>query len=128
MVGCSGKVSFPSRATLCGAGARVCTSAQWVAWSAGQAPTYHYWVDDGPRYYRGTDQNGTQCAASDVQLVGYGACNEALSPMRVCRSSSNDPLNNICNWTNCGWKSYSPNRYFGGCNDNYTSGALCCPM
>jgi hypothetical protein len=128
MVGCGGTVSFANRANVCGGGSVVCTAAKWIANRAGVAPTYDYWVNDGPMYYKGSDQYGTDCAASTTAMTGGGSCNSGTTPMRVCVGTGGaDPLGNDCNWRNCGWQTYDPNQYFGGCNGNTTAGALCCP-
>jgi hypothetical protein len=131
MIGCAGTALFGERATLCGSALKVCTADQWVANHAGAQPTHHYWVNDGPMYYWGSDTSGTTCAAYGSSL-GSGVCNNADSPMRVCAPSNmsedhSDPLGNVCNWINCGWHTTAPNHYFGGCNGNVHAGSLCCP-
>jgi hypothetical protein len=126
MAGCSGKVTFANRATLCATGYKVCTSSQWMNNRGTAGPTYHYWVNDAPMYWKGTDSYGTQCAASSAPFSGGGMCKSADAPMRVC-AGNYDPLNNVCNWKSCGWINYTPNQYFGGCDGNTTAGALCCP-
>ncbi len=120
MVGCPGKASFPARATLCAAGARVCTAAEWVARRGGKVPTHAYWTDD-VLHWSGTS------SACFVTVSGGTACSDPNSPMRVCPPSSPDPLGNVCTWLNCGFLKVTPNEYFGGCTGNLTAGALCCP-
>jgi hypothetical protein len=127
MAGCAGKVTRAARATLCGAGSVVCTSARWVANRGSSAPSNHYWVEDALPYYSGSNGN---CSASAT--AGYGECN-AGTPMRVCTTNNwsnyynayRDPLGNFCNWGQCGLDDFT-NDYFGGCNSNNTAGALCC--
>ena len=118
MIGCSGKVRWSERLSLCGAGHRVCKADEWVDRRAGKKPTYSYWTDDNLRY-RGADHN---CYAS---LTKGNPCPSG-EPMRVC-PGHNDPLGNPCNWVDCGYDNYKPNQYFGGCMKNRTAGSLCCP-
>ncbi|MFN2547031.1 MAG: hypothetical protein ABR567_06355, partial [Myxococcales bacterium] len=46
MFGCAGTSTFANRASLCGAGAHVCTANEWVQQRGGNAPSHHYWVAD----------------------------------------------------------------------------------
>lgn len=128
MVGCKGMVTFPDRASLCAAGSVVCTSEQWVSHYNGVTPTYDYWTSDGPLYYVGYIVGGTdlQCAASNNVLVQPTDKCPGDRPMRVCTPSGNDAAGNTCDWTGCGWLDYTKNHWFGGCNFDYTAGALCC--
>jgi hypothetical protein len=84
----------------------------------GVAPTHSYWTSNSLRYYGNPDT----CLASVYQ----GNSCESGTPMRVCPGAV-DPEGNECNWFDCGFESYSPNEYFGGCNGNPTAGTLCCP-
>ena len=118
MVGCAGAVSFNERATLCGAGYRVCGAEEWVDRRAGKKPTYNYWTDQVLRYYGAS----YSCYASPNK--GYSC--PGGEPMRIC-AGHQDSEGNICNWINCGYQNYKPNEYFGGCQKNPTAGAICCP-
>jgi hypothetical protein len=118
MRGCKGTKSFADRASLCAAGFRVCTAAEWVARRGGVAPTYNYWTND-VLYAAGYSGN---CI---VTLTQSTWC-DGIEPMRVCAGYS-DPLGNDCNWINCGYNKKTPHDYLGGCEGNNTAGAICCP-
>jgi hypothetical protein len=120
MRGCKGTVSFANRATRCAAGSRVCTAAEWVARHGTTAPTYNYWTND---VLYGSGGPGA-CAADLVYQLGEWC--DGTNPMRVCAAAT-DSLGNQCNWTGCGFNANTPNEYFGGCQNNPTAGALCCP-
>jgi len=122
MVGCAGKVLYANRATLCGPTLHVCSAKEWADGNGTTAPQYNYWVNDQLRYYNGDDGN---CGASANGGAGWAACDSADSPMRVCAANT-DPLGNTCNWTGCGLKTKTPKEYFGGCNNNWRAGTLCC--
>src|SRR5262249_20379652 len=115
MVGCAGKTTWASRASLCGAGYRPATAAEWTSAGAldGFIPTHDYWTNDDLRY------SGTQssCSASYSQ----GSPCAPGEPMRVCTAGGTDAEGNHCNWTKCGLRS-TDNEYFGGCNGNATAG------
>jgi hypothetical protein len=118
MRGCKGHVYFKDRATLCNAPKfRVCTAKEWVAKHAGQAPTHIYWTND-VLYAEGKSKD---CYVSTQKLTWCGPS----SPMRVC-SGKQDTEYNSCNWTDCGLDTKTPNVFFGGCQGNWTAGALCC--
>lgn len=117
MVGCTGKVGFGNRSTLCPAGSHVCSPQEWVARRAGKAPKYSYWTNANLGY---AGDNG-DCRVSATG-GDFASCNH---PMRVC-GGYNDPLGNKCNWKDCGLETKSPNQFFGGCQGNTTAGALCC--
>lgn len=119
MVGCGGTVTFPGRATLCAAGYRVCSSASYLRYVGSATPQYHYWTNDRLNF------GGTQFACFATMPPSGSTCSSPDTPMRVCAKAS-DPLGNTCNWFGCGWDSETPNRFFGGCNNNLTAGALCC--
>jgi len=123
VVGCAGVVNFGARASLCNAslGCTPCSAAQWIAQYGGQAPTHHYWTNDD-LLYAGLDSGN--CWATLDQLSG-STC-QGGSPMRVCTDSGVDPEGSRCNWTGCGFDAASPSYHFGGCDDNLTSGTLCC--
>ena len=78
-------------------------------------------LDERRLYASGGDGN---CLVDLVQH--YGDWCDGTSPMRVCVGHS-DPLGNLCNWTQCGLDTATPQEYFGGCQNNPTAGALCCP-
>lgn len=118
-VGCSGAVTWPSRGSLCAAGSRVCTAADWVG-AENVPPSHDYWTND-TLGYSGSDNN---CSVSTSP--GFNACS-TNQPMRVCTASGSDTEGNFCNWTECGLNT-TANQYFGGCNGNTTAGTLCCPM
>jgi len=118
MAGCAGKVTFVKRLTLCGAGYRVCTAMEWASRFENKAPKYSYWTNDKLRYM-GTS---TYCYATTSGGNAYWPG----QPMRVC-AGTKDPLGNTCNWVNCGLNKPTPKLHFGGCNDNPTAGAICCP-
>lgn len=118
MVGCAGTVTFDKRDSLCSALYGVCKAAEWVDRRGDKKPTYNYWTNDALRY-RGASYS---CYVSETS--GH-KCNPG-EPMRVC-AGHQDPKGNICNWINCGYKSYQPSQYFGGCLKNPTAGSLCCP-
>jgi hypothetical protein len=120
MRGCKGTVTFANRASLCTASFRVCTAAEWVARHGAVAPTYNYWTND-VLYAAGGDQS---CAVDTVQH--YGDWCDGTNPMRVCVAHT-DSLGNLCNWIGCGFNAITPSEYFGGCQNNPTAGALCCP-
>ncbi len=117
MTGCPGTVAWADRATLCTTGFTVCTGQQWVDRRAGSGPSYNYWVDEFLGY-SGTD------GACSVAFPGESTC-EGGTPMRVCGATT-DLLGNVCNWTQCGWNGSTVNEYFGGCDENFTAGTLCC--
>ena len=117
MVGCVGTVRWSQRATLCPAGAHVCTPDEWVARYGAKKPTYNYWTSVNLGY-EGGDRS---CSVDDEAKYGWVACN---NPMRVCTNYT-DPLGNRCNWKECGFKTRT-NRWFGGCDNNNTAGTLCC--
>lgn len=118
MVGCSGKVYFPQRHGLCQPGFAVCGANQWVAQHGATAPKFAYWTNNNLRYIGPR----SSCFVSK----SHGTYCGQFSPMRVC-AGPGDPLGNGCNWYNCGYGTPTPNHYFGGCQYNYTAGALCCP-
>lgn len=118
MVGCAGTVHFDKRDSLCAPGYRVCKASEWVDHRGDKKPTFHYWTDDELRY-------GGASYSCYVSTSQGKACNHG-EPMRVC-AGHQDPKGNVCNWINCGYKSYKPNHYFGGCLKNPTAGTLCCP-
>ncbi len=120
MRGCKGKVSFAKRATLCAAIFRVCTAAEWVARSGSTKPAFNYWTND-VLYLYGTTSG---CAATTTKSTGVFC--SATEPARVC-GSTKDALGNTCNWTGCGFNKTSLNNYLGGCMNNPTAGAICCP-
>jgi alpha-tubulin suppressor-like RCC1 family protein len=119
-VGCAGAVLDVSRASLCAAGSRPCSAAEWMAVRGGAVPTHNYWTDD-QLVYGGAGSN--LCMVSTTTGI---ACTTG-QPMRVCTAGGSDPEGNICNWANCGYGSTAPNQYFGGCNGDTTAGTLCCP-
>lgn len=120
MVGCVAKVSFESRAGVCPGGAAVCTAQEWVTRHGAKKPTYNYWTNDDLAW-SGSDGN---CIASTTRGQLCGAFTP--TPMRVCGAKT-DPVGNLCNYTNCGYDNAAqPNQFFGGCENNPTSGALCC--
>jgi hypothetical protein len=117
LVGCSGSVPFPQRATLCAPGWKVCTAKQWVEGFGNVAAKWSYWTDDQLKY------SGSQgsCSVSTT----FGSSCDVTAPMRIC-AGPKDPLGSQCNWYNCGYETTSKNHYFGGCNQNSTAGAVCC--
>jgi hypothetical protein len=117
MYGCAGTVGFSSRATLCKSSDHVCSAAEWVKQRASGAPSYNYWTNDSLKY------NGTSSACWVSTTTGSSCSSDA--PMRVCGAQT-DPLGNTCNWTGCGYSTFPPSEYFGGCNGNFTAGTLCC--
>lgn len=117
MVGCTGKVTWANRSTLCPAGTTVCTASDWVARRAGKKPSYNYWTNDNLGY---GGKGEKDCFAGTSKVKSCGS-----SPMRVCRGNT-DPLGNQCNWTDCGYQSKDPDQEFGGCLNNPTAGTLCC--
>lgn len=118
MVGCAGKVSYASRAALCGAGYVVCGAKWWTGLRKGKNPTYNYWVDEPLKY------SGSATACSVSTATGTSCTTD--SPMRVC-SGISDPLGNTCTWERCGLES-TTNEYFGGCSGtaDKAAGTLCC--
>ncbi|MDB4946198.1 MAG: Tryptophan synthase alpha chain [Labilithrix sp.] len=122
MTGCLGKVGYDQRASLCPAGAHVCSAVEWVARRAGKAPTYAYWTNDDLGW---SGTNGS-CAA---ERVGGYSCrlhsSDPRQPMRVCGGAI-DALGNQCRYSGCGLDTASPNQYFGGCQGNPTASTLCC--
>src|SRR5690348_2934756 len=50
VVGCAGSVTWANRGTLCAAGWRPVTAAQWEGARAGQAPTSDYCTADWLKY------------------------------------------------------------------------------
>lgn len=123
MVGCSGKVTWANRGTLCASGSWVCSASQWHYYQNnwGGAPTYNYWTNDNLRW------SGTGSNACSVSTTVGSQCASG-QPMRVCTPSGTDPEGNACTWSNCGYGSNTPNYYFGGCSgsSNTTAGTLCC--
>ena len=123
-------MTFANRATLCAAGSRVCTAAEWVArrgtGTAG-VPTYDYWTNDVlyAGYMYGGNLEGDHNCEAHLTHQTLDWC-DSTNPMRVCVGGS-DPLGNTCNWTQCGYNTTTPQEYFGGCQSNPTAGALCCP-
>jgi hypothetical protein len=127
MVGCAGVVSWTERATLCGEGLSPCTAAQWVTRRGDAIPTHHYWTNTN----LGWGGSAMLCTAS----TGDGSPCSGMepSPMHVCApaettgTSSIDPEDNTCQWSNCGLNSSAPNQHFGGCGiPDPTAGTLCC--
>ncbi|MCP3062239.1 hypothetical protein LXT21_25960 [Myxococcus sp. K38C18041901] len=118
MVGCSGRVTWANRATLCAQGYRLATAAEWVSLRGTTAPTHHYWTQDTLRY------SGSGTSACSVSTTAGTACGQGQS-MGVCTAQGRDPEGNNCNWGNCGLGANTPNQFFGGCVN--TSGALCVP-
>lgn len=120
MVGCAGSESFVKGDALCGAGSRLCSAAEWVDLSGGQAPSHNYWTRDPLKYYGNS-------AACGVSLSNGYDCG-ADTPMRVCTETGVDPSYpaNTCGWENCGLDSTVGNDYFGGCAGQTVAGALCC--
>jgi len=119
MRGCKGHVSFSSRATLCNTGYRVCTAQEWMANRGTTKPTHIYWTND---VLYANSGSSSSCA---VRMTPPWTWCDASTPMRVC-SGHSDAEGNACNWINCGYLTQSPNHYFGGCQGNWTAGALCC--
>jgi hypothetical protein len=117
MAGCGGSVTWANRASLCAAGYRPATAAEWQF--SGGVPTHDYWTNDNLEY------GGT--AGSCFVSYSQGSACPAGQPMRVCTSSGTDAEGNLCNWTNCGMESSAYNAYFGGCSGNTTAGTLCVP-
>jgi hypothetical protein len=117
MVGCASIETYANRATLCGAGYRVATAAEWVALRNGIAPTHNYWTND-PLKFSGTGPSSCFVSTS----VGFDC---GTTPMRVCTGT--DPEGNVCNWTHCGIDANTPDQFFGGCSGNTFAGALCVP-
>ncbi|HSO33222.1 MAG TPA: hypothetical protein VLT33_11900 [Labilithrix sp.] len=120
MVGCVAKVGFSSRASVCPAGAKVCSGQDWVDRRGTKVPSYNYWTNDDLRW-SGADGN---CTASNTrgQLCGQFTA----TPMRVCGKKT-DPVGNSCRWTGCGFgNAAQPSQYFGGCEGNTSAGTLCC--
>lgn len=118
MVGCSGTGTFANRGDLCTNGSTVCMVGQYISRRGTTVPTYHYWTNDNLKY------SGVSTSCS-VHLTTGTDCG-ATTPMRVCSTSSSDPLSNVCNWTSCGYENTTPVLYFGGCGGNTTAGTLCC--
>jgi hypothetical protein len=126
MVGCSGQARWVERESLCLAGWHACSSTDWVSGRNGALPEFHYWTSENLFY------SGSQTSCFVSTSVGNSACGTQTgggNPMRVCAPTLDrrDPLGNLCNWTNCGIDSVSPNEFFGGCSGNLTAGTLCCP-
>lgn len=123
MVGCVGHVTWENRATLCPAGAHVCSAQEWRTNRGTAPPTYIYWTNDNLRY----EGSSSACAATLSTNYGTAGCgyNGTAEPMRVC-SGSTDKAGNQCNWTQCGYDQTSTNEWFGGCRGNFYAGALCC--
>jgi hypothetical protein len=116
-IGCKGSVTWSQRASLCAAGSRPCTAAEWVDARGSQVPSHNYWTSDNLRY--GGSASGCFASKTSGTLCPSG------QPMQVCTSSGTDAEGNVCNWKNCGYGSSSLNQYFGGCAGN-TAGTLCC--
>ncbi len=119
MVGCSGRVWFSSRHTLCAKGFRVCKASEWVGNRGNTKPSNHYWTNDNLKY------NG-HSSSCWVSTASGKQCSGGKEPMRVCAGKVDSKLN-YCNWTNCGYGKAQPNHFFGGCQGNPTAGSLCCP-
>lgn len=117
MAGCSGQVTFANRATLCGPAARVCSAAEWMAFSSA-APLHHYWTND---FLERVGVPGS-CYAT---LSGTGTPCPGDSPMRVCAGAT-DSEGNTCAFTACGFDAALPSQSFGGCTAADTAGTLCC--
>ena len=120
MRGCKGKITFAKRADLCSAKFRVCSAKEWVSLRGSTAPKNNYWTDDALYSY------GYNHACIVIHKQHSWTYCSSTTPMRVC-SGGTDPLGNKCNWTECGYNKTTPHDYFGGCNNNHTAGALCCP-
>ncbi len=139
MIGCGGAVTFAERATLCGAGWRVCSAAEWRAHinGFGAAPALHYWTDDdvlwGPLVASGGGSNHCWATTNPVFPDAQSSCSPDR-PMRVCTSAGDpdvigahvDELGNNCTWIQCGWERFTPHEYWGGCAADPTASALCC--
>ena len=117
MVGCAGSVPWDQRDSLCGAGQRAASAAEWAALRRGAEPNNNYWTADVLNYAG----SNTQCSA---QAAGGNVC-PANEPMRVCTANGNDTAGNHCNWTHCGFGANAPDEFLGGCQGNPTAGTLC---
>lgn len=122
IVGCAGAVTFPNRASLCGAGFHPLNAMIWHSSHGTQVPTHHYWTNDVLSY---TGSGSGNCSAEYTR----GTACPQNSPMRVCASITTDPEGNHCNWFDCAFDSggTTPNDHFGGCAGNTTAGTLCVP-
>ena len=117
MEACPGSTTWRGAQSLCAAGYKVCTAAQWAANFGGVHPINNYWVADNLGY-------GGASNACYASTTSEGNCGPT-DPMRVCGAAT-DAEGNRCNWLNCGLNASSPNDYFGGCVGDDTAGALCC--
>lgn len=122
IVGCAGSVTYPNRATLCGAGYHPMNAITWKNAHAFTTPTHHYWTNDALSY------GGTGSGNCSARFSEGTAC-PANEPMRVCASANTDPEGNRCNWFDCALDTASstPNDFMGGCAGNSTAGTLCVP-
>jgi len=151
MFGCSGKLGYPDRASLCNAAenCHVCSAKEWIANAGNTAPTHQYWVDDNLGF-AGKGPVGDCFAGTYVDGGLMGVCAPATDPMRVCLDGpfdagadaaypflSTDIEGNICNWNGCDYiaddagldaapDAQTRNLHFGGCYGDPTAGALCC--
>jgi hypothetical protein len=119
MTGCKGRVTFTERANLCAPNSHVCSATEWIAQWSSIVPTHNYWTDNALRYY------GSSSGSCYASLTKGTSCPQN-TPMRICAGAI-DPLGNTCDMYECGYDSYNPKYYFGGCKSvDTTAGTLCC--
>ena len=127
MTGCGGAVTHANDATLCANGCHVCSAAEYVANNGGTRPNRNYWVADTLLY------NGTASSCSVSTTTG-ASCSPGSSMLACFNAPAADADGNICNWTDCGFNTVTPDQFFGGCaisnsinpSLGFTAGALCC--
>jgi hypothetical protein len=135
MYGCAGVVIWDNRATLCNSPCVTCSATQWVNGHGSAAPTHDYWTDDNLGY-NGGGAGLCEAILDGGNLCGAGGDAGDFAPFRVCLpanpfpdggfTSLKDPEGNVCNWSDCGFGTVSPDEFFGGCANDFTAGTLCC--
>jgi hypothetical protein len=135
MYGCAGKVTWDKRANLCQSLCVPCGAQRWVSGHGNTAPTHDYWTDDNLGY-NGGGAGLCYAVLNGGNLCSGGGDGGSFNPFRVCLpaasfpdggyTSLQDPEGNVCNWSDCGFNTQSPDEYFGGCAGNTTAGTLCC--
>jgi hypothetical protein len=122
MVGCAGSVSWANRDSLCAAGYRSATAAEFSQRADWMGLSSHdYWVADNLRY----SGSSSSC---DVSTTSGNLCTPG-NPMRVCTPGGSDAEGNSCTWARCKIDDTfsGSSQSFGGCNANPTAGTVCLP-
>ena len=116
IIGCAGNVGWGNRESLCGPRQLAIPAGLWPGQKGNLVPTHNYWTNDALR------RSGTgsgNCSVSSTVGTSCGMDN----PMHICTTSGTDAEGNLCDWTQCGLNTVTPNQFLGGCGD--TAGTVC---